>query len=301
MYAVQALWMLIYVFTIDRPSLIINKEQFRAVGMGRLFGYGLLLTLTNISSLSMKHIDTVLIGHYMDLPAVGIFAVGAYISVIIEIPLNSLEKISHAKVSQAWANNDIESIRSIYYYSVKYLMLIGGLLLIGIVTNVNDLFSLLPGNYAPAINVTIVSSVAAFLNVATGVNTSIIYSSAKYLYGTILLTILLVFALALNMWLIPAYGIFGAALATGALAIVYNVTKYVIILKHFKLQPYDLSSLKILFVMAVTFAVAWFMPSFRSPLVTMTCKAIATTVLYSGLAYFLKIVPELHKYIPGNK
>ncbi|MFL5764362.1 MAG: oligosaccharide flippase family protein [Bacteroidia bacterium] len=300
-YFIQALWLCLYVFSIDKPSMIIDREQFRKVGLSRLFGYGLLLTLTNISSLSMKYFDTVLIGHYLNLEAVGVFAVGAYISVIIEIPLNSLEKISHAKVSQAWANNDTESIKAIYYQSVKYLMLIGGLLVVGIITNVNELFMLLPESYAPAIPVTVISCIAAFLNVATGVNTSIIYSSSKYLYGTILLAILLVLAVGLNMWLIPLYGIMGAAIATGLLAIVYNATKYIIILVLFKMQPYDLSSLKIIFVIAVSFLTAWLMPLFKDPVVTMACRAAATTAVYCGLAYFLKIAPELHKYIPGNK
>src|ERR1043165_8041637 len=229
-----------------------------------------------MSTLSLKHLDAVLIGKYLDLSSVGIFAVGAYISVIIEIPLNSLEKISHAKIAQGWANKDVESIKSIYYQSVRYLMMAVGLLLVGLITNVHDLFSLLPANYAPAINVTVISCIAAFLNMATGVNTSIIFSSTKYLYGTFLLFALLVLALQLNMWLIPLMGITGAAIATGILAIVYNVSKYLLILFHFRLQPYDLSSVKILAVIAVSFGIAFLMPSFSNPVVTMACKAIVT-------------------------
>lgn len=299
-YFVQAVWMCIYVFRIDKPSLRIEKNYFRAVGVNKLVGYGLLLTLTNISSISLKHLDAVLIGKYWDLSYVAVFAVAAYISVIIEIPLNSLERITHAKISQAWANKDMESIKKIYYQSVKYLMLMGGLLMVGIITNINDLLSLLPVEYQAGANVAIISCCAAFLNVSTGINTSIIFSSSKYLYGTALLFVLMILALLLNIWLIPIYGIEGAAMATATLAVVYNVTKYLIILVHFKLQPYDLSSLKIIFVIGVSFAVAYFLPSMNNEILTMIFKAIVTTIVYGGLVYLLKIVPEFHKYIPGK-
>jgi O-antigen/teichoic acid export membrane protein len=300
-YFIQALWMCIYVFRIDRPSLRIDRDQFRSVGVNKLLGYGLLLTLTNVSSLSMKHLDAVFIGKYLDLPSVGIFAVAAYISVIIEIPLNSLEKISHAKVAQAWANKDMESIKSIYYQSVKYLMLAGGLLLVGIITNVHELFSLLPPAYHSGVTVTIIFCFAAFLNVSTGVNTSIIFSSSRYIYGTILLAVLLVLAIILNIWLIPSYGILGAALATGILAIVYNAAKYLIILVNFKLQPYDFASLKIIVVIWIAFLAAYFMPVFNNAIMAMLCRGAVTAVLYCGLTYAFRIVPELHKYIPGRK
>lgn len=300
-YLLQTVWMCVYLFRIDKPSLKIDKDQFKAVGLNKLLGFGLLLTLTNVSSLSLKHLDAVLIGRYMNLTYVAIFSVSAYISLMIEIPLNSLERISHSKIAQAFANNDFESIKKIYYQSVKYLMLIGGILLVGIVCNVHELFRLLPYEYHTGVNVTIISCCAAFLNVSTGVNTAIIFNSSKYLFGTFLLVILMVLALFLNVWLIPKYGIAGAALATGALAVLYNVTKFLLILIFFKMQPYDLSSLKIIGVIALSFLLAYLLPHFNNIFIAMTIKTIVISAVYLGLTYVLKIVPEFHKYIPFRK
>lgn len=300
-YLLQTVWMCIYLFVTDRPSLIIEKKHLRSIGVNKLIGFGLLLTLTNVSSLSLKHLDAVLIGKYWDLTSVGVFAVAAYISLIIEIPLNSLERISHAKVAQGFANKDPESIRKIYYQSVKYLMLTGGLLLVGIISNVHELLGLLPEEYHAGASVTIISCCAAFLNVSTGVNTSIIFNSSKYLYGTILLFVLMVLALALNIWLIPLYGMVGAAMATGMLAVVYNVSKYFIILFFFKMQPYDISSVKILLVIALSFLIAFILPDVDNIYLSMFMKTVVISSVYLGLTYLLNIVPEFHKYLPGNK
>jgi O-antigen/teichoic acid export membrane protein len=300
-YLLQMISMIIYIFIIDKPSLKIDIGYLKSVGVGELVKFGLLLTIANVSSLSLKHLDAIMIGKYMSLDYVGVFSVAAYIALVIEIPLTSLERITHTKVAQAWANKDVESIKKIYYQSVKYLMLAGGLLLIGIITNIHDLLSLLPESYHKGVVVAIIACVGGFLNIATGVNTSILFTSEKYIYGIYLLFLLLILAISLNVVLIPLYGIEGAALATALSSVIYNVLKYFIIWKNFKMQPYDLSSIKILFVIAVVFLISYFLPSINNIIVSMVVRSVIITAVYGGLTYLLKIIPEFHKYIPFGK
>jgi O-antigen/teichoic acid export membrane protein len=300
-YLLQTIGVFIYLWVLDKPSLKLNMTQLREVGLNKMIFFGLLLTLTNISSLSMRHLDAVMIGKYMKLEFVGIFAVAAYLALVIEIPLTSMERITHAKVSEAWANKDLESIRKIYYQSVKYLMLAGGLLLVGITTNIHELLNLLPAPYHGAAAVAIIAACGSFLNISTGVNTSILFTSDKYLYGTFLLFFLLLLTFLLNIYLIPQYGIEGAAAATAMATIIYNFLKYLIILKYYKMQPYDLGTLKILAVIACAFAVGIFMPVTDNGIVTIILRSSAVTAAYLVLSYMLNIVPEFHKYIPWNK
>lgn len=297
-YLLQAISMILYIYSVDKPSLKIDTAYLKSIGLGKILKYGFLLTAASFSSISLKHLDTIMIGKYMSLEYVGVFAVSAYIALVIEIPLTSLERITHTKVAQAWANNDVLSIKKIYYQSVKYLMLGGGLLLVGIIANIHDLLSLLPEAYHKGATVAVIACVGGFLNIATGVNTSILFTSDKYIYGTYLLFLLLVVAVILNIFLIPTYGIEGAALATALSSVIYNALKYFIILKKFKMQPYDLSSLKILFVIAVAFLISYFSPSMNNAIVSMIMKSAVIIGVYGGLTYLLKIVPEFHKYIP---
>ena len=122
-------------------------------------------------------------------------------------------------------------------------------------------------------------------------------STEKYIYGTYLLFFIMVFALILNITLIPFYGIAGAAFATALSTVVYNLLKYLIILKIFKMQPYDTSSLKILLVIAISLFITYFLPSFNNAVFAMFIKTIVIITVYGGLLYLLKIVPEFHKYL----
>ena len=194
-------------------------------------------------------------------------------------------------------------IKNIYNQSVKYLMLGGGLLLIGIIVNIHDLLSLLPAIYQQGAMVTIIACISSFINISTGVNTSILFTSDKYVYGTYLLYLLFVLGFALNVLLIPRYGIIGAVLATAFSTFVYNALKFLMIWKLFKLQPYNFSSLKILLVIVIVFVVSFLLPSLDNAIVSIGYKAIAITVIYLFLTYRMNIIPEFHKYIPfiGSK
>ena len=75
----------------------------------------------------------------------------------------------------------------------------------------------------------------------------------------------------------------------------------VLILIFFKMQPYNLSSLKIIGVIIVSFLAASLLPHFNNIFVAMAIKTTVICGIYLGLTYFLKIVPEFHKYIPFHK
>ncbi len=300
-YALQAVSMIIYIYSEDKPSLKIDTGFLKSIGLRNLIKYGLILTVTNFSSLSLKHLDAIMIGKYMNLDYVGIFTVAAYIALVIEIPLTSLERITHTKVAQAWANKDTESIKKIYNQSVKYLMLAGGLLLVGIIANVHELLGLLPEAYHKGAVVIVITCIGGFLNIATGVNTSILFASEKYVYGAYLLIFLMIAAIILNIILIPKYGIEGAAFATALSSVIYNALKYFIILKNFKMQPYDMSSVKILLVIAAAFFVSYLLPSMNNTAASIVFKTVVITSVYGSLTILLKIVPEFHQYISFSR
>lgn len=302
-YLLQAVIVFAYIMIVDRPSFRIDKEKVREVGLRKIIQYGILLTLTAVSSVSLKYLDSVMLGKYLDLAYVGIFSVTAFIATVIEAPLNSLERIANTSVAHAWAAGNREEISKIYNMSVRYMMLIGGLLLVGIVTNVRDLLVLLPSDFSKGINVAIILSVSAFINVSTGVNNAIIFTSEKYVYGSVFLLILLVSAIIFNIVLIPIFGIDGAAFATAFSSIAYNLLKFFFIWMRFKMQPYDWACAKNALLILVCFGIAYFLPVHSKPILAIAERSFVIGVLYVTGAYFLRIAPELHKHIPfiGNK
>lgn len=193
-----------------KPDIKYLNEK---VGFKFILRYGLILSVTSVAGVSIKFLDSIFLGKE-NLSWVGIYSIPAFIGLIIETPLNSLERIANSKIAHHLAENNFIEIKKIYFTSSRYLMLIGGLLASLVVISINDLLLMLPEPFHGAGVVTMIIAVASFINMATGVNYPILINSTKYIWGSVFLLILLVMAFMANYYLVPKYGMMGAAIAT---------------------------------------------------------------------------------------
>ena len=292
-YILQCLLMLFYILSIDRPRLTIDKEKFTRDEVKTMIHFGLLMSLASVSALGLKFLDIVLLGKFLPLHFAGIYSVAVFIPALIDAPLAALDRITYAKIADAWAKNNLDEIREIYTKSSRYLFMLGGLLFLGINLNTESLMKLLPAEYSMGITVIFIISISSLFNLATGVNDSILYNSAKWIYGFYMLLVLFLSALLLNLFLIPRFGINGAALATAISAFAFNAMKFLFIRKHFSLQPFETKTLKILGSIILTVLAVYFIPHLNSAVADILIRSTIITLLYVGFTYFLRIAPEL--------
>ncbi|HLG35235.1 MAG TPA: polysaccharide biosynthesis C-terminal domain-containing protein, partial [Bacteroidia bacterium] len=257
-----------------------------------------LLSFAALSLLGLKYLDVVMLGKFVPLSLVGIYAISAFIPTVIEAPLGALEKIGIASISQAWVKNDMKVIREIYFKSSKYLFLLGGLLFLGINLNIDSLFKLMPNaDFALGKNVVLIISIGTLINMATGINDSIIYTSEKYVYGTWMLIALFVIAVVNNLIFIPKFGIEGAALATALSAFIFNSMKYVFIWKFFHLQPLGKNTFLIFMNILLCWAAVYFIPHIQNEVADIIMRSLIITLIFGALTYLMKIVPEFHHVV----
>ncbi|MCC6691181.1 MAG: polysaccharide biosynthesis C-terminal domain-containing protein [Bacteroidia bacterium] len=297
-YGMQALLLLLYIFWFDKPGIKIQYDYFKRQNITEMLRYGFLLALTAFASLGIKYIDVVMLGSYLPLALVGIYSVAAFVPTIIEAPIGALEKISNSKIADEWAKNRVGEVEKIYKQSTKYLMLFGGLLLLGVTINTSYLFQLLPKDYNMGVNVVYILSISAFVNMSTGLNGSIILNSHHYRYGSYMLFLLLFLTVINNIFLIPRFGLEGAALATALASFVYNLLKYLFIWIKMKMQPFDNSSLYIVLLILLCYGLNMLIPSVGEPAINIVIHSAVIGIVYCVVAYFLKIASELHQYIP---
>jgi O-antigen/teichoic acid export membrane protein len=298
-YLLQVLILTVYIHIIDKPGYRIDWQFVKSKNIPVMLKYGFLLALTSFASLGLKFIDMVMLPHYVSLEEVAIYAVALVIPTVIEAPMGALEKISNAKIADEWAKMNLDEIGKIYSQSTRYLMLLGGFLMLGITLNSGYLFELLPKDYSTGINVVYIISIGTFFNMATGLNGSIIFSSPAYIYGSYMLFLLLVLVVVNCIILIPLYGIEGAALAVMISNLIYNILKYLFILYRYKMQPFNKSSLQILFLVAFTYLIVWFIPNVNQPVADILIHGSAILLIYGAGTILLRIVPEFHKLLPA--
>lgn len=300
-YALQLLLLIVYLVKVDRISLNINWSFFQKQGLKEMVSFSLLLSLTSIAALGLKTLDSVLIGKFLPLSFVGIYTIASFIPTVIETPLNALDRIVTAKVAHAVVENDMEEVKDVFYKSVKYLTLIGGLLFMGINCNITYLLALVGKDYQQGIEVVWIISVGSFINMMGGANTSIIFYSSKYWQGALLLLMLVIITFANNMILIPRYGINGAAMSTAISSLLYTGIKFFIIHRKFGFQPYTINTVKIIGLVLLCIGINLLLPVLDSNVLNIVMRSALLGGVFLLLTYLLKIVPEFHGYLPWER
>jgi O-antigen/teichoic acid export membrane protein len=300
-YGIQLLILVYYLFKIDKPTLKVDRAFMKEQKVLSMIKYGFLLSIAGIASLGLKYLDSIMIGNYMSLGFVGIYSIAAFIPTFIEAPLNSLDTIAYTKLANAISSDNHKEIKEIYFKSSKYLFLLGGALFLLVNINIADLFTFLPPEFGQGVNVVLIISIGTLINMAGGSNTSLIYNSKFYKLGGLLLILMAAMAFGLNIILIPDWGIEGAAVSTAVTVSFFAILRFVIIYKGFELQPYDRSMLYILLLVITGMILHLILPATSSPVFNIFYRSIIILGMYVYGTYFLRIVPEFHKYIPWKK
>jgi O-antigen/teichoic acid export membrane protein len=299
LYSIELLIIGGYILLIDKISLIPDKALFKQYSGSKMMKFGLLLCLASFSSIGLRKVDALFLGT-TSLGLVAVYTTAIFISSFIEVPLGALERISHTKIADNFAKDNFKEIEMIYKDSVKYLLLIGGLLFLGINACTKYVYQIgqLPIEYIECIDVVYIVGVGALINISTGINSAIIFYSKHYILGTFFLVITLAITIVLNLLLIPIYGIYGAAIASAFASLIFNFVKFFFIYKKFKFQPYTLKSLYILLLIVLCSFVTYFLPEINpNAFVNLVFKGSVVSLLYIIVIHQLKIAPELFEMV----
>ena len=286
-------FMLLFVLTQALPALIIiiyllARGEFRFTGFRHMLDKNMLRQIVSLciygiiaglSGIALTNIDKYMVNHYSGLSDAGIYSIAVYFATLILIPARSLGKISVPVVAEAWKRNDLEQIGEIYRKSSINQFLVGMLILVGIMGNMNNIFRLLPQEYAAGEMVIIFYSAANIINISTGVSQYILGTSALYRYQTFLMILLILLVVVSNLILIPLLGMTGAAIASLISMFVYTLLTLILLKVKFNLWPFSRNHIILLLSSAVIWAVSLLIPELDL-IADILIRSAAITILF---------------------
>lgn len=298
-YALLILVEVIYTISIKQFFILPNFKKFDKAIVKKISVFALFIILGSSSGMLANTIDSLMIGGLIEdgLAQVAFYAVAMYMGIVIAIPYQSIVRIANPVISAAWKKNDLTEIDNIYKQSSLNLLIIGSLLFLGIWLNADNIFHMLPEEYAQAKYVLLFICLAKLYDVCTGVNSSIIQFSDFFrlmLYFNGLLIILLIVT---NYLLIPVMGIEGAALATFISIFTVNTIRMVIIKVKMNIVPFTLKSLIVPVIGGLTYIVVYFIPAFENFILDAIVRSIIISILFITPIYLLNVSDEFSKLI----
>jgi O-antigen/teichoic acid export membrane protein len=136
-----------------------------------------------------------------------------------------------------------------------------------------------------------------------GLNGVIFSTSKKYKIDLIFTLFLIGSVYFVNLWLIPDYGIVGAAISTSLAYLFYNLLRGFYIQHHYNLYPFQWVQLKLLFLGTCVYFIFWFLgqvaSSFLSmqPFVQIVVNELLLLLVFVLPIFIWNLEPETVGYI----
>jgi len=256
-------------------------------------------TLSFIGTSSMViigKVDSLMVAGLLGLTSNAIYTTAFYMATVIEIPKRAILQTTMPLISEAFEKNNLTEIGSIYKKVSINQLIVGALLLMGVAANLDNIFSLVPkgeifeaGGY-----VVLLVGLGKLIDMLFGPSSEIIVLSRYYAINIVVVLILSVTVIALNLVLIPRYGITGAALGSALALFLFNFIKFLFIWWKFNLQPFSLATLKVLGIVLITIGLNYLLPKIENVFADIAYRSALITLLFGGLILVTKCSEEIN-------
>jgi O-antigen/teichoic acid export membrane protein len=204
-----------------------------------------------------ERIDGLMLAWLAGLASTGIYSLSFFIGTIIEMPRRSISQIAGTLITHAWKAKNFQALAQLHRQAALNQMLIGGILLVLVWTQIDAVFELMPNGhlYREGKWVVLWIGLARWFDMSNGVNTEIILNSPYYRFNLISILLLGMISFTANYLLIPVYGLTGAAAGSTLSILLFNLLKGGFLWFRLGIQPFNHQTLKALALLCGVYAV----------------------------------------------
>ena len=191
----------------------------------------------------------------------------------------------------------MKEIKRLYQQTALNQLLVGLLIFMIIGINYELIMGLLPTDYKDSFGIFFLLGLAKLIDMGLGMNGVIIINSKYYKWDTYFSLVLLIVSFVGNVYLIPQYGLYGAALATCIAIIVFNLIKYVFVLLKLRMSPFSSGYFKLVACGVLCYSTNYIIPDLGLEVFDPIIKTILVTLLFCSTLFFLKVSPYFNKVV----
>lgn len=292
-YLLQCLLMAWYAFKLYKPKFYFHlPHNFKEV-----LQYSLYIIMASAAATTLIDIDKFIIPQLIAIEQVAFYSVAVYIGTIIEIPGRAMQQIIQPVTAKAINENNLPHLQSLYTKSSITSLVAAGLIFVLVCGNINELFLLMPSDYATGVWVVVYTALAKLYHMFLG-NNGIMITNSKYYKILLPYGIAMALSVAfLNYWFIKWFGIVGAASSTLLVIVIFNTIKLWYVQRVFKMHPITLQTGLSLVVIAVFTGIGWFWKIPLHPILSIVLKSILLGGFYLLVSYLLKLSLDINRLI----
>lgn len=217
-------------------------KRFRRI----LLSFSSFSYLNTLAALFVISMDAMMIASILGLKQTGVYTTMVYITSAIQVPYRSMIRVSSPIIARFWKEKNMKDMQSLYEKSSSVGLLIGLLSFLAVWTTRTELFSFLRAEYSDGIYALLFLMVGRMVDMYCGLNGTIFATSRKYMFDLAFTIFLCVGIFVMNLYLIPIYGITGAAFSTGFIYVFYNFARSFYIYRVYGLHPFKWTQFRVI-------------------------------------------------------
>ena len=292
-YIARALIIMVYALSLRFPKLVFNK----AFDYSSVLKYSFLIIIAGSVSIILLDLDKFMLGKLIKIDNIAYYSVAIFIATVIAVPARAMHQITNPLTASYLNNNYKEDLRQLYKKSSINLLIIGGIIFVLIIVNINQLYKLLPEEYSQGLFIVILVSAIKLIENLIGNNNAILFNSNYYRIILLFGVCIVIFAILLNLFLIPRFGINGAAIASFFAFALYYILKLWYVNFKFKMHPFTINTLYVLSLIAVMSLSFYYWEFGFHPIINIVLKSIIVGLCYLWIVYRFKLSPDISSII----
>tara|TARA_B100000925_G_C21944581_1_gene446151 strand:- start:340 stop:1134 length:795 start_codon:yes stop_codon:yes gene_type:complete len=254
--------------------------------------------MNTLGRVLVNALDVIMIAQFIGLKATGVYTTVVFLTSALQVPYKSLIRVSSPIISEHWKNRDFSNMRLLYRQVSSVSLVVGLGLFIFTWVNIDFLFSFLKPEFSEGIWVFFFLMMGRLLDMYFGLNGHIFTSSKKYRYDLIFTFSLIGIVYFLNLYLIPIYGIVGAAISTAIALILYNLGRLLFVYFAYSIHPFTWRQLLIIILGITSIIVVVNIPMFDLNIwIQFILRTFITGLIFFGTILILNLEPETKNYL----
>lgn len=290
-YLIAFLVTMFYAFSVEKPHFQLTIPE----NTKDVLVYSFYIILSGSVANLLLDGDKMILNQYMKIENIAYYSVATYIALVISVPSRAMHQIVYPITAKLMHENNHDEMNSLYKKTSINLQVVGGFVMLGIFVNINQLYELVPPEYAGGIVVVFMIGLSKYFDLILGNNNAIIFNTKYYRAVLYLGVLLVVLTVVLNMIFIPIYGIIGSAFATLLSITLYSLAKLLFVVKRLHLYPFTKQTLYSIYLTAALFLAFYFWELPFHPIIAIGLKSILVTIAYVYLNYKFVISVEINE------
>jgi O-antigen/teichoic acid export membrane protein len=260
----------------------------------KLLRFSLPVLFIGFSYVLLNQTDRIMLGYFKASKDLGIYSAAAIISQQAGLVTYSFSCIFCPIISDLYNRKEFKQLEKLYKTVTRWIVSLNLVLLILLIVFSKQIMGIFGSEFISGWLVLVILSSVHLVGYSTGGALAgyALQMSGKQDFEFINAVVMLVLNVMLNFWLIPIYGILGAAMATGASYAVINIARIVEVYKLLRMHPYDTNYHK-LFIAGFTVVIpSVFLFMFNFSRLGWIFSMIILVIVYFSALYFLGLEYE---------